>query len=141
MKNLLIIALLALAITASAQQDITALLQSPRIAATTTNTSAGNGVFGWQANQVATVQASVVSTNSLTAGATNTITWTFDTSLNRTDWTTDAYSYTLVSNGTNPVTAIKVLTNTVGGIWMRFGTVKNPNTNYVDVTRFTFYVP
>ena len=142
-RFLTIIAVLALGVPAFAQQDITALLDSTRLTATTTNTAArnGSGVFGWQANQVATVQASIVSTNSLTAGATNTITFTFDTSLNRTDWNTDAYSYTLVSSGTNPVSTIKYLTNTVGGIWMRFGTTKNPNTNYVDVSRFTWYVP
>lgn len=136
MKHLITIIICVAALTATAQQNITGYLNNPTVAASSTNTTPGNGVIGWNDGQVGVLQTSVIATNL----ASTAVVVYFDTSLNGTDWVASQYSYSVTPNGTNAATAIAKITNSVGGKWLRFGNIENPNTNAVTFSRFTLSV-
>lgn len=147
MKNFFaIIALALLAVTAQAQQDITSLMTSTTVAGSATNLQNGNGVIGWNIDQVAVLQASISQTNVAHATTLSNCVVRFDTSNNGTDWQTNAYSFSLapagvtnaaVAQSTLASTTIVRITNTIGGKWLRFGNTENVNTNRVTFSRFT----
>lgn len=147
MKNILtFIAIVSMAIAASAQQDITSLMTSPTVAGSATNSQNGNGVIGWNIDAVAVFQVSVSQTNTAHATTISNCVVRFDTSNNGTDWKTNAYSFSIAPSGvTNSAAAqstiastdIVRITNTIGGKWLRFGNTENVNTNRVTFSRFT----
>lgn len=120
--------------TTLAQQPVIGNINGATTAGATTNTSAANGVIGWNIDRTVVFQAAIIGTN---ASPTNAVTVLFDTSDNGTDWLTDQYTFSITPNGTNSATAISRVTNSVGGKYLRFGTIKNPNLTAVTFTRFT----
>ncbi len=118
----------------NAQEPIIHKLVSTTVAGASTNTSQGNGFIGWNIDQVAVLQVSVVGTNS---SPTNAMRITFDTSDNGTHWLTDQYSQSLTPTDTSTATAISRITNTVGGKYIRFGKVENANLTAVTITAYT----
>lgn len=124
------------AFSATAQQNILPLLPITTVPASSTNTTAGSGVVGWVPNQVAVFQLTATGTNALAAG---TIEVSADTSDNGTDWVASAYTIPVVATGTNAATTITLLTNTVGGKYIRFAQITNTNAagGKVVLNRFT----
>jgi hypothetical protein len=128
--------LLISGIGAQAQQSITGKLPTTVFAGFTTNWTAGNGVIGWNRNDIAVFQLTTLGTNTVSTGD---LTVIFDTSDNGTDWLTNRYTATTTCTGTNAATSITLITNTVGGRWLRVGGYKSTNTstNAVTIPRFT----
>jgi len=119
--------------SASAQQNLIGYLPATTVAGASTNATAGTGVIGWNIDQVAVFQLTVVSTNT----ASGAFTVDFRTSDNGTDWKTMAYSVAVTANGTTAATDIIRLTNTVGGKYLQVQQVRNPSASAVSVSRFT----
>jgi hypothetical protein len=129
--------LLLCALPSFAQQNLVNNLATSTLAGSTTNATAGQGFIGWNIDQVAVVQLSVVGTNAATTG---TVTVLLDTSDNGSDWLAAQYTTaTVTCNGTTTATGISRITNSVGGKYLRIGGYKNLNdaTNAVTVQRFT----
>ena len=118
------VALMFVGFSAFAQENLTAKASGPTITGATTNTSAANGVVGWNIDQVAVFQASSYGTN---AATTNAITFKLDVSDNGTDWVLNAHSFTNAPAGTSTGTAIHRITNSIGGKYFRVGRVENLN--------------
>lgn len=131
-KAALLLALCVFGLTARAQQDITTTLAATTIPGASTNTSAGATAFGWNIDQTTVFSVSVVGTN---GSPTNPVVVRFDTSVNGTDWSDNAYSWVLTPNGTTATTAITRITNTVGGVWMRVGDLQNTNLTAITYSR------
>lgn len=135
-----ILSLLAfIAFTATAQQDITANLPATMITAATTNSSIGQGLVGWNRDQIAVLQIAMVTTNVAHITTRSNVYVRLDTSANGTDWNTNAYVVSVSPSLTADLynNSITRLTNSVGGKWLRVGTVENANTNRVWLARFT----
>lgn len=138
-----IICLLALvSFTAAAQQDITVLLPVAELAGATTNAGPGNGILGWNRDQIAVIGANIYSSNNVHISTKSNSIIRFDTSANGTDWSTNAYSLSLTTATfqTNGSANIARLTNTVGAKWLRIGAVENANTNRVYIQRATWSI-
>jgi hypothetical protein len=129
-----IMLLCLVAIGANAQQSLLSYLPATTFAATTTNTTAGTGILGWNIDQEAVLQLSVISTNNV---ATNAFVVQWRTSDNGVDWVSSAYSVSVTPTGTNSATAISRITNSVGAKWLQVGSVENPNAAAVSVQGFS----
>lgn len=139
MKNLLSFALLLCAFAVSAQQSVINNLNATTVAGSTTNSSIGAGFIGWNIDQIAVLQQTIVTTNN-GAGLTNTVTKTLDTSDNGTDWVADQYSIATLLNKTTNATSIVRITNSVGAKYLRFGQDRNTNSNAVQTVRLTLSI-
>lgn len=68
-----------------------------------------------------------------------------DNSDNGTDWVTNQYEVTCSFSGTNQAsTGITLVTNTVGGKWLRIGGLANASigaSNSVGISSFTVSIP
>jgi hypothetical protein len=129
-------------LAAYAQQDITVMLPESNLAGSTTNVGPGNGVLGWNRDQIAVIGANIYSSNNVHISTKSNSIIRFDTSANGTDWSTNAYSLSLTTATfqTNGSANIARLTNTVGAKWLRIGAVENVNTNRVYFQRMTFSI-
>ena len=129
-------------LAAYAQQDITVMLPASNLAGSTTNVGPGNGVLGWNRDQIAVIGANIYSTNNVGITTKSNSVIRFDTSANGTDWSTNAYSFSLTTATyqTNGNANIARLTNSVGAKWLRIGAVENVNTNRVYFQRMTFSI-
>ena len=126
----------------NAQQDITVMLPASNLAGSTTNVGPGNGVLGWNRDQIAVIGANIYSTNNVGITTKSNSVIRFDTSATGTDWSTNAYSFSLTTATyqTNGNANIARLTNSVGAKWLRIGAVENVNTNRVYFQRMTFSI-
>jgi hypothetical protein len=144
-KIILSLACFGLCLSAFGQRDITALMVATTAAGSATNTSNGNGVIGWNTDQIAVLQCSLIQTNLAHLSTISNAVVRFDTSANGTDWKVSAYAFTLAPTGvtnagtgySTEATDIQRITNTVGAKWLRFGVLENVNTNRVTLSRFT----
>jgi hypothetical protein len=139
-KKILSLILCVFAVGASAQTDITSHLSATSLDAASTNTT-GSGVLGWNYGKIAQFSASVQSTNNVHITTKSNIVIRLDSSLNGTDWVASAYTLTFptATYATNANATLLTLTNT-GGKYLRVGTVENPNTNRVTISRFNWSI-
>lgn len=119
-----LLAMLFLAFSANAQTDITAKTGGSTIAGLSTNTATANGVNGWNIDQIAVLQFSVVGTN---AATTNACTLRGDVSDDGTAWATNQFSVAATPRGTNWGTSITRITNSVGGKYFRINQTESLN--------------
>lgn len=122
MKKLLIIAVLAFAVSAFAEYDITPRLNSTTVAASTTNTTAQTQPIGWGRGDVLTVQGTVTGTNA----ASGVLKFTLDTSLDTAYWQAGTHTFSLTSGAATTTTMLS-LTNSDGSRWLRVKSMANTN--------------
>jgi hypothetical protein len=139
MKFLLTSIIALCAFVSMAQQSIINNLTTTTVVGATTNTGIGAGFIGWNIDQVAVIQQTIVSTNN-GLGLTNNVTKTLDTSDNGTDWVADQYTIATALNKTTNATSITRITNSVGAKYIRFGQDRNPNSNAVQTVRLTLSI-
>lgn len=138
-KAAAILAIVFLSVSAFAQADITVNLPVTTLDGSSTNAGPGNGLIGWNYGDIAVLQCAVITTNVAHISTRSNVVVRFDTSLNGTDWLTDQYELSIpVASTTNANSTISLLTNTVGGKWLRIGACENVNTNRVTFQRFYF---
>lgn len=130
----LLLGLCLFGFSATAQQSLISYLSTTTVAGASTNTTMYGGTIGWNIDQVAVFQTTIVGTN---ASPTNAVTVLLDTSDNGTDWLTDQYTISVTPAGTTAGSSITRITNSVGGKYLRVGTLKNPNLTAVTVSRLT----
>lgn len=135
-KSLAVICLLFACLTSNAQQNIISYLPATQVITAATNTTEGPGLIGWNVDQVAVLQLTVVSTNT----AAGTFIVRLGTSDNGNDFVASQYSITATANGTTAATAIARITNSVGGKWLRVDKMENLSANTVTVQRFTISI-
>lgn len=129
--------LIALALPAMAQRNITSLIPVALIEPATTNLTPSEAI-GWNVDQVLVFQLAITTTNVAHATTRSNVVIRFDTSVNQTDWVTNQYSLNAAPGGTASVanSTITRLTNSVGAKWIRVGATENVNTNRVWFNRF-----
>lgn len=130
----MILAMFCFAFGANAQQSILNNLTSSTVAGVSTNYGVWNGSpIGWNINQVAAFQLSVLGTNATTG----VLKINLDFSDNGTDWVTNQFTLTTTAQGTTAGTSITLLTNTVGGKYCRVGSTVNTNAAALTIPRLT----
>lgn len=137
MKYILSIALALFAFASQAQQSLINNLTNTTYAGVTTNNSVGAGLIGWNIDQTAVVQCTLVGTN---ANASNNVVLTFETSDNGTDWVPSLYPVIVDANGTTAATQIARITNSTGGKWLRPYSLANSNATAVTIQRLTLSI-
>lgn len=125
------------AMSSFAQEPIINKLAATTFVGASTNSSVANGIIGWNIDAVAVLQLSIVGTNAATTGQ---LRVAFDTSDNGTDWLANQYTVTMVATGVSTASSINRITNTIGGKWLRFGSVANTNAMALTIQRVTLSV-
>lgn len=130
-----IIICLVCCFAAQAQQSLIGFVTNTTYAGLTTNTTIATGNYvGWNIDQIAAIQCTVVGTN---ANASNNVVLTFETSDNGTDWVPSVYPVVVDANGTTAATQISRITNSTGGKYVRPYSLANSNATAVTIQRFT----
>lgn len=137
MKIILSIALALFAFASQAQTSITPNLTATVYTGASTNTAVGAGLLGWNIDQTAVIQCTVVGTN---ANMSNNVVLTFEVSDNGTDWVPSLHPVIVDANGTTAATQITRITNSTGGKWFRPYSVANSNATSVTIQRLTLSV-
>lgn len=124
-------------VVAFGQASIQGNLPTAELAGATTNAGPGGGLLGWNIDQIAVLQGAVYSSNNVHISTKSNVFIRFNTSLNGTDWVTNAYNIALVTDTfqTNTLSTIARITNTTGAKWLQVGAVENANTNRVYIPR------
>lgn len=137
MKYILSIALALFAFASQAQTSLLANLTNTVYAGSTTNTFVGTGILGWNIDQTAVIQCTVVGTN---ANASNNVVLTFQVSDNGTDYVPSLHPVVIDANGTTAATQITRITNSTGGKYFRPYSVANSNATSVTIQSLTLSI-
>lgn len=126
-------AIFMLAMTVSAQQEISTTLYTTSITRTNTNDGAA---MQWRPGDIYTIQG-VVSYN---AADTNSVIFTLDESLGAGYWTTGTQTFELsAANGTNTTVSLLQLTNTLGTLWWKISQIEVASTNTASIRSLLIY--